>query len=115
MKGVFLGVCGAVIIAYLWQQFGYLIKLKHFFQVTAVFLMLFIVQVAMQSFHEFTETGLLPNSEVLHVATEPWSHEGFYGKWFSLLSILGCGLWLIGVWLVEHLSGETPSTPARRT
>ncbi len=108
LLGVFWGILGALLIAYLWQQFGYLIKLKHFFQVTAVFLLLFIVQVAVQSFHEFTETGLLPYSEALHVATEPFSSEGIWGKWFSSLSFFGCALWLIGAWLFEQIQNLSP-------
>lgn len=106
VTGILLGIAGAVLVAYLWQQFGYLVKLKHFFQVTAVFLLLFIFQVAVQSFHEFTEAGIFPNSEFLHAATEPFSHEGIYGRWFSILTFVGCGLWLVGSWLQERLTKD---------
>ncbi|HTL47067.1 MAG TPA: FTR1 family protein [Verrucomicrobiae bacterium] len=94
VTGVLLGVAAAGLVAYLWQQFGYLINLKHFFQVTAVYLLLFTVQIAVQSFHEFAEGGVLPNSEVLHAATEPFSSDGIYGKWYLILTVTGCGLWL---------------------
>jgi high-affinity iron transporter len=80
-----------------------LINLKRFFQVTGVFLLLFMVQVGIYSFHEFSEAGLLPNSDALHEATEKFSPDGLYGKWFSLLMVSVCGLWLIGGWVVDRL------------
>lgn len=109
VTGIILGILAAGFVAYLWEQFGYLINMKHFFRVTAVFLLLFTVQIAMQSFHEFTEAGILPNSEVLHKATEPFSTEGIWGKWFSNLSFFGCALWFVGAWFMEKFSEKKPS------
>ncbi|HLE61640.1 MAG TPA: hypothetical protein VI750_00810, partial [Pyrinomonadaceae bacterium] len=82
-----------------------------FFQVTGMFLLLFMVQVGIYSFHEFSEAGLLPNSEELHSATEKLSPDGLYGKWFSVLMVSFCGLWLIGGWLIDRLQSRaaTPS------
>jgi len=104
VSGIFLGILAAAAIAFLWQQFGYLINLKRFFQVTAVYLMLFTLQIFVQSFHEFTEAGLFPNSEAWHIASEPYSLEGIYGKMFSTATVIGCGLWLIVTWMVERSS-----------
>ena len=42
-----------------------------FFQVTAVFLMVFVVQLLIYGFHELTEANIFPYSEALHIATEP--------------------------------------------
>lgn len=109
VTGILLGILAAGVVAYLWEQFGYLINMKHFFRVTAVFLLLFTLQIAMQSFHEFTEAGILSNSEVLHKATEPFSTEGIWGRWFSNLSFFGCALWLVGTWFMEKFSGNKPS------
>ena len=103
VTGAVLGIFGAGIVAYLWQQFGYLINLKHFFQVTAVFLLLFTVQIAVQSFHEFTEAGIFPNSGTLHIASEPYSMEGIYGKWFQMFTFVFCAVWLVGAWAIERL------------
>ena len=107
--GVVLGLAGVVAIGYGWQQFGYLINLKHFFQVTAVYLLLFTVQIGIQSFHEFTEAGIFPNSAALHIASEPFSMEGFYGRGFALLSVIGCALWLVGAWVNDTFL--KPSAP----
>ncbi len=103
VTGAALGLLGAAIVAMLWQQFGYLISMKHFFQVTSVYLLLFIAQVLLYAFHEFTETGLMPNAEYLHEISEPFSPDGYYGKWFSTITIVGCGLWLVGGYIAERL------------
>jgi len=111
VTGIVLGIFGAGAMAYVWYRCGYLVNLKHFFRVTAVFLLLFTVQISVQAFHEFTEAGIFPNSEALHVASEPYSMEGVYGKWFQWLSFLFCGGWLIGVWFLERVrNGREPKT-----
>jgi high-affinity iron transporter len=92
-----------VLFALAWTRFSHLINIKRFFQVTGVFLLLFMVQVGIYTFHEFTETGLLPNSEVLHHATEKFSPDGLYGKWFSVLMVSFCSLWLLGGWVVDRI------------
>jgi hypothetical protein len=46
---------------------------------------------------------------VLHAATEKFSPDGLYGKWFSPLMILICALWLLGGWLIDRLKTEAPS------
>ena len=102
VTGVFLGVLAAGAVAWLWQQFGYLINMKHFFQVTAVYLLFFTIQIMVQSFHEFTEAGIFPNSEYWHVVSEPYSTEGVYGKLYSMITTIGCGMWLVGNWVVER-------------
>ena len=104
VTGIALGVFAAAIVAVLWQQFGYLINMKKFFQITSVFLLLFIFQVAVQSFHEFTEARVFPNSEALHAASEPFSTEGIYGKMYGNVVFFGCALWLIGSLFFERMS-----------
>ena len=108
VAGIFLGVLAAGGMAFLWACFGHLIDIKLFFQVTAIFLFLFVLQILIYSFHEFTEAGIFPNSEALHTATEPFSPEGLYGKWFSLVMVGGCGLWLVGAWLRERFKFSKP-------
>src|SRR5260370_41933023 len=98
-----LGLAAAVALAWAWGQFGHLMKVRWFFQVTGIFLLLFMAQVAIYTFHEFAEAGLLPNSDALHAATEKFSPDGLYGKWFSLGMIVLCGLWLLGAWVFDRL------------
>ncbi len=67
-----------------------------------------MVQVGIYSFHEFAEAGLLPNSEILHAATEKLSPDGLYGKWFSLVMISVCALWLTGSWVADRVRPSGP-------
>ena len=104
VSGFVLGFSGAVALAWAWNRFSYLIDLKRFFEVTGIFLLLFLVQVAITSVHEFSEAGVLPYSEAVHVATERFSPVGLYGKWFSLGIVVICGIWLCLSWLGELFS-----------
>ena len=109
LSGALLGLCAAGGFAWGWAKFGHLINVKRFFQVTGIFLLLFMVQVGIYSFHEFSEAGLLPNSEVLHAATEKFSPDGLYGKWFSVVMISVCALWLLAGWLIDRWQHHGPS------
>ena len=106
INGALLGLAAAILFAIGWAKFGHLINVKRFFQVTSIFLLLFMLQVAIYSFHEFTEAGLLPNSEALHYATEKYSPDGLYGKWFSPIMVGICGLWLVGGWLIDRYKAD---------
>ncbi len=103
VTGALLGLGAAALFAWGWARFGHLINVKRFFQVTGIFLLLFMLQVGIYSFHEFSEAGLLPNSEVLHAATEKFSPDGLYGKWFSLVMISVCALWLMAGWIADRI------------
>lgn len=107
INGALLGLAAAIAFAIGWAKFGHLINVKRFFQVTSIFLLLFMLQVAVYSFHEFAEAGLLPNSDFLHEATEKFSPDGLYGKWFSPIMIGICALWLLGAWLLDKRSNAT--------
>lgn len=102
LAGALLGLAAATLLAVAWARFGHLINMKRFFQVTSLFLVLFLIQIAVYTFHEFSEAGLLPNSEALHAATEVWSPDGEYGKWFSSSIVLICMGWLLGAYLVDR-------------
>ena len=94
ISGALLGLGAAMAMAWAWGQFGHLINVKRFFQVTGIFLLLFMTQVAIFTFHEFAEAGVLPNSEALHAATEKFSPEGlvwsmvFGGDGWDLRSVV---------------------------
>jgi hypothetical protein len=62
-----------------------------------------MTQVAIFTFHEFAEAGVLPNSEALHTATEKFSPDGLYGQWFSVVMVGACALWLVGAWLMDRV------------
>jgi high-affinity iron transporter len=85
--GAVLGTGLAAAIAWLWSRYGHRVQLGRFLQVTAVFLLVFVVQLVVYSFHEFTEAGVLPHSEALHLATEPYGPDGTYGQYLSYLLV----------------------------
>jgi len=113
LSGALLGLCAAAGFAWAWARFGHLINVRRFFQVTGIFLLLFMLQVGIYSFHEFSEAGLLPNSEALHAATEKFSPDGIYGKWFSVIMISVCALWLLAGWIIDKMKRTGSRTTVR--
>src|SRR5256886_10047357 len=101
--GALVGLAAAGSMAWAWARFGHLINVKRFFQVTGIFLLLFMAQVAIYTFHEFSEAGVLPNSEAIHAATEKFSPEGVYGQWFSVVMVGVCAAWLLGGWISDRV------------
>ena len=101
--GSLLGLGAAAGMSWAWAHFGHRINIRRFFQVTGLFLLLFTVQIVFYAIHEFSEAGLLPNSEAIHNATEPFSPVGIYGKWFSVVMVLLCAAWLAAASLKDRL------------
>ncbi len=99
IAGAGLGVLAAAAFALLWVRLSRFINLKAFFQVTGLFLLLFVIQILIYSVHEFSETGLIPNSEGFHAASEPYGPEGIYGRWYPIVMVGVCALWLVVAWL----------------
>ncbi len=84
IAGALLGLLLAAALAWGWSRYGQRVNLGRFFQVTAIFLGLFVLQLALYAFHEFTEAGVLPlDNAYWHLATEPYAPEGQYGAWLS--------------------------------
>jgi high-affinity iron transporter len=110
--GASLGVVAAALMAWLWSKYGHRVNLGLFFQVTAVFLAVFVVQLLIYGFHELTEANLFPGSEALHWATEPYGPDGIYGQYLSYLLVLLPMGWLA----VSALTRKSPSPqqPATR-
>jgi high-affinity iron transporter len=94
IAGAIGGTLCSAIIAWLWSRYGHRVNLARFFQVTAVFLFVFVLQLLIYGFHELTEAGIFANSEELHWATEPYGPDGRYGQYLTyLLVVLPLG-WL---------------------
>lgn len=102
--GAAIGVALAGLLASAWVKFGRRVNLHRFFQLTAVFMVVFALQLVFYAFHEFTEAGSLPfvDNAYWHIATEPWGPEGEYGQWFSYsLGILPLG-WLAYAYFADR-------------
>jgi high-affinity iron transporter len=112
--GAIAGTLVAAFIAWLWSRYGHRVNLARFFQVTAVFLMVFVVQLFIYGFHELTEANVFPGSEELHWATEPYGPDGIYGQYLTyLLVVLPVG-WLALATLFgprsAHAAGQRSQT-----
>ena len=116
LTGAVLGLAGASLLAIAWARFGHLINMKRFFQVTSIFLLLFILQIAVYSFHEFAEAGAFgARSDSWHAATEVWSPEGMYGKWLSLAIVAVSSFWLLVALVGDRLRRLQPiATPVAK-
>lgn len=100
--GGVLGVLAAAALAWAWARYGKRVNLARLLQVTAIFLSVFVVQLFIYAFHEFTEADVLPlNNQFWHVATEPYGPDGVYGQWLTFGMVLLPGSWLLLAWIKD--------------
>jgi high-affinity iron transporter len=107
------GMAVAAFVASLWSRFGHRVNLALFFQVTAVFLMIFVVQLLIYGFHELTEANIFPYSEPLHIATEPYGPDGLYGRYLTYLLVLMPMGWLAFASMFGARKAIPSQTPAQ--
>jgi len=95
VPGAIAGALLAAALAAAWVRWGHRVDLGLFFQVTAVFLALFALQLLFYAFHEFTEANRVPgiDNAYWHVTTEDWA-EGTYAQIYSALMVLLPLAWL---------------------
>src|SRR2546425_9576447 len=94
VAGAVVGVAGAAIVAWLWSRYGHRINLTLFFQVTAIFLFVFVVQLFIQGVHEMSEQNLLPYSQIIHQSTESWGPDSVFGHLLTFLLVILPLTWL---------------------
>jgi high-affinity iron transporter len=106
--GCGLGLAAAAAMSWLWAHYGHRINIKRFFQVTGLFLLLFTIQILFYAIHEFSEAEILPNSEAIHLATEPYSADGRYSMYVlgGILAI--CAVWLAVTTLLDRTRQRGP-------
>ena len=88
------GVLGAAFIAWLWSRYAHRLNLALFFQCTAIFLFVFVVQLVIKGFHEMAEQGYLPYSELIHARTEAWGPDSVFGHVLTYLLVILPLAWL---------------------
>ena len=111
IAGAVGGTLVAAFIAWLWSRYGYRVNLSRFFQVTAVFLLVFVVQLFIYGFHELTEANIIAPLGAWHDATEPFGPDGIYGQYLTyLLVVLPVG-WLA----LSTLFGPRGANPPQRS
>ena len=111
LVGAIGGTLSAAFVAWLWSRYGHRVNLALFFQVTAVFLAVFVVQLLIYGLHELTEANLWAGSEALHWATEPYGPDG---KWGHLLSYMLLALPLGWLAFSVLFGSRRPAVPIRQ-
>jgi high-affinity iron transporter len=96
ITGAVIGTSSAAFVAWLWSRYGHRVNLGLFFQVTAAFLLVFVVQLFIYGFHEMTEAYMSysPIAERWHWATEPYGPDGRYGQWLTYMLVMLPLAWL---------------------
>ena len=112
--GGLIGVLLAGSVAWAWSKYGHRVNLGLFFQVTAVFMVIFSIQLLIYAFHEYTETPELASLGIIdvpywHAATEDWGPQGRIGSWISY-SLLLVPLAFLGFSLIKGKTINTLST-----
>jgi high-affinity iron transporter len=95
LVGASLGIVVSACVALLWSRYGHRVNLGLFFQVTAVFLLVFVFQLVLYGIHEMSEAYIrIPWAESLHWATEPYGPDGRYGQYLTYLLVALPVAWL---------------------
>ncbi len=102
--GAVSGLLAAALVALLWSRYGHRVDLRRFLQVTAVFLLVFVVQLLIYGVHELAEGGFFPNSTVIHDATEAYGPDGIYGKWLSFGLVAIPLAWLLFSYVGDRIT-----------
>jgi high-affinity iron transporter len=95
LGGAALGLLLSFGMGALWIQNSKRMNLKMFFQVTGVFLLIFVAQLLLAGIHELAEAGVIPYATPIHNATEPWVEQGAIAQWITLVMVLIPGVWLV--------------------
>jgi high-affinity iron transporter len=93
--GALAGVGGAAGVAWLWTRYARRMNLALFFQCTALFLFVFVVQLVIKGFHEMAEQNYLPWSDIIHARTEAWGPDSAFGHVLSYLLVILPVAWLL--------------------
>ena len=115
LAGAIAGTLASAAVAMMWSRYGHRVNLALFFQVTAIFLLVFVAQLVIYGFHELTEANLFPNSEALHWATEPYGPDGVYGQYLTYMLVAMPLSWLLFAMLTGGNRSAQPrqATPSR--
>jgi high-affinity iron transporter len=110
IAGAVAGTLVSATIAWMWSRYGYRVNLARFFQATAVFLFVFVLQLLIYGFHELTEANILRLDHWWHDVTEPYGPDGIYGQYLSYLLVLLPVAWLALSSLVNRPAAQRSQT-----
>jgi high-affinity iron transporter len=114
--GGVLGFALAGLMAWAWTRYGRRVDLTLFFRVTAVFMVLFSIQLTIYAFHEFTEAAAVPfiDNEYWLVATEDLA-EGTIGQWLSYSLLIAPAGFLLYAWITRRVGAPAPGRAEQRS
>jgi high-affinity iron transporter len=113
--GAALGSVAAAGVAWLWSRFGHRVNLALFFQATAIFLFVFVVQLVIKGTHEMSEANYLPYSDFIHRSTEAWGPDSLFGHTLTYLLVVLPLAWItIKSAVTKRPIFTPPSAPAVR-
>ncbi len=110
IAGAAAGTVVSATIAWLWSRYGYRVNLARFFQATAVFLFVFVLQLLIYGFHELTEANIIALDQWWHDVTEPYGPDGIYGQYLSYLLVVLPVAWLAFSSLVNRQPAQHSQT-----
>lgn len=110
IAGAVAGTIVSAFIAWLWSRYGHRVNLARFFQVTAVFLLVFVVQLFIYGFHELTEANIIEPLAAFHDATEPFGPDGIYGQYLTYMLVILPVAWLAISTLLSRVPSGTQSS-----
>src|SRR4051794_18323302 len=115
LLGAVLGSVAAAGVAWLWSRFGHRINLALFFQATAIFLFVFVVQLVIKGAHEMSEQQYLPYSDFIHTSTESWGPDSMFGHLLTYFLVILPLAWIAFKTMVTKspLFPSPAATPVR--
>jgi high-affinity iron transporter len=107
LLGAVIGSVAAAGVAWLWSRYGHRVNLALFFQATAIFLFVFVVQLVIKGAHEMSEQQYLPYSDFIHSSTESWGPDSTFGHVLTYLLVILPLAWIA----IKSLVSKSPIFP----
>lgn len=103
--GGIIGVLCASAMALAWTKYGRKVNLSRFFQISAIFMVIFSIQLVIYAFHEFSEAAALPlvDNSYWHMISEPYGPDGKIGHWISYSLVILPAIFMLGSWLKDRI------------
>jgi high-affinity iron transporter len=89
------GIAVAGIVAWLWARYAGRLNIGVILKVTAVFLVLFLLQLLVYGVHELAESGAIEGSQHFHDLTEAFGPDGRFGHLLSYSLVAAPLLYLV--------------------